>query len=46
MEIKEKTKKSGQLILPMLHSEVHKTADGIEMGVLENGMSLFARPKF
>lgn len=38
MEIKERTKKSGQLILPMLHSEVHKTADGIEMGVLENGM--------
>ncbi|MCI5118570.1 MAG: hypothetical protein D3913_11565 [Candidatus Electrothrix sp. LOE1_4_5] len=30
---------SGQILLPVLHSEVHKTSqDGIEMGVLENGM--------
>ncbi|MCI5220005.1 MAG: hypothetical protein D3914_12660 [Candidatus Electrothrix sp. LOE2] len=30
---------SGQLLLPVLHSEIHKTSqDGIEMGVLENGM--------
>lgn len=39
MESGENGDKSGQLILPLLHSDVHKTSpDGIEMGVLENGM--------
>lgn len=34
-----KSDKTGQLVLSMLHSEIHKTStDGIEMGVLENGM--------
>lgn len=39
MNSTQEIEKSGQLILPMLHSEIHKTSsDGIEMGVLENGM--------
>lgn len=32
-------KKSGQLVLPTMHADIHKTSpDGVEMGVLENGM--------
>ena len=39
MNNKEKDSKDGHLILPIMHSDVHKTSpDGIEMGVLENGM--------
>ncbi len=39
MEDDEIKAKMGQLDLPLLHSDVQKTTpDGIEMGVLENGM--------
>ncbi|GBC59420.1 hypothetical protein DENIS_0359 [Desulfonema ishimotonii] len=33
------TEENGQILLPIMHSEIHKISqDGIEMGVLENGM--------
>lgn len=39
MEKEQNIEETGQLILPIMHSEVQKTNDdGIEMGVLENGM--------